>query len=37
MNQECFDKFKKLVIKKGKLRRHETVNVLWSAQLGMGL
>jgi hypothetical protein len=37
MNHECFDEFKELVIKEGELRRHEAVDVLWSAQLGMGL
>ena len=37
MNHECFDELKELVIKEGELRRHEAVNVLRSAQLGMGL
>ena len=37
MNHKLLDKLKQLGMVDRKLRRHETVNLLWSTQLGMRL
>jgi hypothetical protein len=37
MNHECFDLVKERRVGMWKLRRHETINVFWSTQLGLRL
>jgi hypothetical protein len=37
VNHELLDELKEFIIGSGELRRHKTVNILWSAQLGMRL